>query len=101
MPWHMCEGQRTTCGDWEKNHTQVVSLCGCCLNPLDHFSGQCQHFLFSFLRFIFIYLMYMSALSACIPACPKRVSALIIDGCEPPCGCWELNSIPLERSQCS
>ena len=41
--------------------------------------------------------MYMSALSACIPACPKRVSALIIDGCEPPCGCWELNSIPLEE----
>jgi hypothetical protein len=21
---------------------------------------------------------------------------LIIDGCEPPCGCWELNSGPLE-----
>jgi hypothetical protein len=21
----------------------------------------------------------------------------IIDGCEPPCGCWELNSDPLEE----
>jgi hypothetical protein len=22
---------------------------------------------------------------------------LIIDGCEPPCGCWEFNSGPLEE----
>jgi hypothetical protein len=27
----------------------------------------------------------------------KRASDLIIDGCEPPCGCWELNSGPLEE----
>jgi len=26
----------------------------------------------------------------------KRASDLITDGCEPPCGCWELNSGPLE-----
>ena len=39
----------------------------------------------------------MSALSASIPAYQKRVSDLIIDGCEPPCGCWELNSGPLEE----
>jgi hypothetical protein len=25
------------------------------------------------------------------------VSDLITDGCEPPCGCWELNSGPLEE----
>jgi hypothetical protein len=31
--------------------------------------------------------MYMSALSACTPACQKRASDLITDGCEPPCGC--------------
>ena len=27
----------------------------------------------------------------------KRVSDPIIDGCEPPCGCWVLNSGPLEK----
>ena len=27
----------------------------------------------------------------------KRVSDLIMDGCEPPCGCWGLNSGPLEE----
>jgi hypothetical protein len=27
----------------------------------------------------------------------KRASDLIIDGCEPPCGCWDLNSGPLEE----
>ena len=30
-------------------------------------------------------------------ACLKRASVLPIDGCEPPCGCWELNSGPLEE----
>ena len=24
----------------------------------------------------------------------KRASDFIIDGCEPPCGCWDLNSGP-------
>ena len=38
----------------------------------------------------------MSALSACTPACQKRASDPIIDACEPPCSCWELNSGPLE-----
>jgi hypothetical protein len=27
----------------------------------------------------------------------KRASDLITDGCEPPCGCWDLNSGPLEE----
>ena len=27
----------------------------------------------------------------------KRASEPITDGCEPPCGCWELNSSPLEE----
>jgi hypothetical protein len=27
----------------------------------------------------------------------KRASDLIMDGCEPPCGCWDLNSGPLEE----
>jgi hypothetical protein len=48
-------------------------------------------------KFIYLSIMYMNALSACIPACQKRASELIIDCCEPPCGCWELNSQPLEE----
>jgi hypothetical protein len=39
----------------------------------------------------------MSALSACIPVCKKRASELTIDNCKLPCGCWELNSGPLEE----
>ena len=27
----------------------------------------------------------------------KRVSDLIMGGCEPPCGCWDLNSEPSEE----
>ena len=33
----------------------------------------------------------------CTPACLKGVSDPFIDGCEPPYGCWELNSGPLEE----
>ena len=32
-----------------------------------------------------------------MPAGQKRAPDLITDGCEPPCGCWELNSGPLEE----
>ena len=39
----------------------------------------------------------MSALSAHTPACQKRASVNITDGCEPPYGCWELNLGPLEE----
>ena len=43
--------------------------------------------------------MLMSALSACMHACQKRPSDPIIDSCEPLCGCWELDSGPLEEEQ--
>ena len=33
----------------------------------------------------------------CMLACQKRAPDLIIDGCEPPCACWELNSGSLEE----
>jgi hypothetical protein len=41
--------------------------------------------------------MYMSNLSVCTLACQKRASDHCIDGCELPCGCWELNSGPLKN----
>ena len=39
----------------------------------------------------------MSTLSACMLAHQKKTSDLITDGDEPPCGCWKLNSGPLEE----
>ena len=30
-------------------------------------------------------------------ACQNKALDPITDGCEPPCGCWELNSGPLEE----
>jgi hypothetical protein len=42
--------------------------------------------------------VYMSVLYLlCTPPCQKRTSDHIIDGCEPPYGCWELSSGPLEE----
>jgi hypothetical protein len=50
--------------------------------------------LFFFLRLI--YLLYVSTLLLSSDT-PERASDLIVDGCEPPCGCWNLNSWPLEE----
>ena len=36
-------------------------------------------------------------LSCSLQTHEKRASDPITDGCEPPCGCWELNSGPLEE----
>jgi len=33
----------------------------------------------------------------CLQTHQKRASDPITDGCEPPCGCWDLNSGPLEE----
>jgi hypothetical protein len=38
-----------------------------------------------------------SVLPAYVLTCQKRAPDPIIDGCEPPCGCWELNSGHLEE----
>ena len=51
---------------------------------------------FLFFKYLFIYYVY-NILSVCTPAGQKRAPDLIPDGCEPPCGCWELNSGPLEE----
>ena len=41
--------------------------------------------------------MYVRVLSACAPAFQMRALDSIIDDCEPPCGCSELKSGPLEE----
>jgi hypothetical protein len=38
---------------------------------------------------------------SCLQTHQKRASDLISDGLEPPCGCWELNSGPLEEQSVS
>jgi hypothetical protein len=48
------------------------------------------------------YLFYVYEFCICLQTHQKRASDPIRDSCEPPCGCWELNSGPLEKSsQCS
>ncbi|EDL91225.1 rCG56442 [Rattus norvegicus] len=34
---------------------------------------------------------------SCLQTHQKKASDLITDSCEPPCGCWDLNSGPLEE----
>jgi hypothetical protein len=47
---------------------------------------------------LFIYLfIYYKYTVAVFRHSRKRTSDLITDGCEPPCGCWDLNSGPLEE----
>jgi hypothetical protein len=46
---------------------------------------------------LFLFILCLSALSACTHSCQVRALELITDGCEPPCGCWELNSGSLEE----
>jgi hypothetical protein len=48
-----------------------------------------------FLKYVFIY--YMEVHCSCLQTLQKRESDLLTDGCEPPCGCWHLNSGPLEE----
>jgi hypothetical protein len=45
------------------------------------------YFLFFLFKDLFIYFMYVEK---------KKASDLIADGCEPSCGCWELNSGSLQ-----
>jgi len=47
--------------------------------------------------FFKIYLFMYSILPAYVTAGQKRAPDLITDGCEPPCGRWDLNSGPLEE----
>ena len=34
---------------------------------------------------------------SCLQTLQKRASDFIMDGCEPPCGCWDLNFGPSEE----
>jgi hypothetical protein len=53
-------------------------------------------FMISVFKDLFIYYLN-TILPACVSASQKSSPDLIMDGCELPCGCWELNSGPLEK----
>ena len=57
--------------------------------------GERTVFFFFFL--MFIYLFNICQYCSCLQTHQKRASDSITDGCEPPCGCWVLNSGPLEE----
>jgi hypothetical protein len=50
-----------------------------------------------YMYMIYLFISCMSALPACTTACHKKASDPITDGCELSCGCWGLNSGPLEE----
>jgi hypothetical protein len=55
-------------------------------------------FLICFSTFFKIYLFNICEYTInCLQTYQKRASDPVTDGCEPPCGCWELNSGPSGR----
>jgi hypothetical protein len=50
-----------------------------------------------FSLFFFFKDLFIIIHCSCLQMQQKRVSDLITDGCEPPCGCWDLNSVPPEE----
>jgi hypothetical protein len=45
----------------------------------------------------FFFSIFFKDLCSCLQTLQKRESDLVTDGCEPPCGCWDLNSGPSEE----
>jgi hypothetical protein len=67
-------------------------------NTWIYFSGfSCSRLFFFFLFFLRFIYYYISVHCSCLQTHEKRSSDLITDGCEPPCGCWDLNSGPSEE----
>ena len=55
-------------------------------------------FVVIFKKYLFIYLFVICKYTVvCLQTLQKRASDFVTDGCEPPCGCWDLNSGPLEE----
>jgi hypothetical protein len=55
---------------------------------------------FVFLSFFFfkdLFIYFMKVHCNCLETLQKRAPNLVMDGCEPPCGCWDLNSGPSEE----
>ena len=59
------------------------------------FLGYCN-FIYFFKRCIYLFYVYEYNYG-CLQTHQKRMSDPITDGCEPRCGCWDLNSGPSEE----
>jgi hypothetical protein len=46
--------------------------------------------------FVCLFVCLFIICNSCLQTLQERESDLVMDGCEPPCGCWDLNSGPLE-----
>jgi hypothetical protein len=66
-----------------------------------HCLASFPHFRTDLKKKIFTYVMYVDVLSACASICaPEDIrfhETTVMDGCEPSCDCWELNSGTLEE----
>jgi hypothetical protein len=51
----------------------------------------------SFFFFKDLFIHYMQVHCSCLQTPQKRASDLVTDGCEPSCGCWDLNFGPSEE----
>jgi hypothetical protein len=54
------------------------------------------NFFFFFFK-IYLFIIICKYTVAVLQTHQKRESDLVTDGCEPPCGCWDLNSGPSEE----
>ena len=72
--------------------SRVLGLKACAITALP---GYKKYFFFFF--FLKIYLFIICKYTVAVFRHQKRASDLITDGCEPPCGCWDLNSGPSEE----
>lgn len=108
----MCVFHRASVGLWSSTAVLVFNvLCGL---ELEHVLARCLGesldalyrsnilsvvanllyiYMYIYIYNFFLFIVYTSLL----PACQQRAPDLIQGGCEPPCGCRELNSGPLEE----
>jgi hypothetical protein len=66
-----------------------------CCSICDLYLGEDEILFIFFQRFIYLFYVYEYTI-ALFRHHKKRALDTITDGCEPPYGCWELNSGPLE-----
>ena len=45
----------------------------------------------------YLFILCVCIHSRCFQTHQERASDFVMDGCVPPCGCWDLNSGPLEE----
>jgi hypothetical protein len=80
-----------------RDQAQVIGFSGKYLMPLSYHASPKACSFFSLLVFLKIYLYCVYEYTVLVFRHQKRAPGLIVGGCEPPCGCQELNSGTLEE----